>query len=159
MSAVEHSEDALQTWPGGELVTVESIEAYAEDARLVAESPLDTDELWTPDDVAAALQAVSKQASRMVRVIHEAEEFKRRAAIRLERAKAAARVANAHLPAAQQTAAVVLATVDEKDAWADAAIAFEYARRVGNLMKDYTLRVQSIGKQMELMYTKGAGRG
>lgn len=152
-------EDDPQTWPGGELVTVDSITAYAEDARLVAESPLDSGDLRTPDHVVAELELVSKHAARMVRVIHEAEEFKRRAATRLERAKARARRDNAGLPPAQQTAAVVLATVVEKDAWDDAVTAFEYARRVGNLMKDYTGRVQTIGKQMELMYTKGSGRG
>ncbi|MBS1674097.1 MAG: hypothetical protein JSS74_09055 [Actinobacteria bacterium] len=159
MSSVEHAEELPQTWPGGELVTVDSIEAYAEDARLVAEAPLDKGKLLTPDDVVKELEVVSKHAARMVRVIHEAEEFKRRAATRLERAKATARRANAGLPPAQQTAAVVLATVEEKDAWDDAVTAFEYARRVGNLMKDYTGRVQSIGKQMELMYAKGPGRG
>lgn len=159
MTAVEPVERDPQVWPGGELVTVDSITAYAEDSRLVAESPLDAGDLRTPDHVIAELELVSKHAARMVRVIHEAEEFKRRAGTSLERARANARRANAGLPAVQQTAAVVLATIAEKDAWDDAVTAFEYARRVGNLMKDYTGRVQSIGKQMELMYTKGAGRG
>lgn len=145
-------------FPGGVLVTVDTIEGYAEDARRVAESPLEDSTIRTPDWVIGELQRVSHEAARMVVVILKAEELKRRCATQLERARARARLENHELPASQQTAAVVLATVDEKHAYDDAVTAFEYARRVGNLLKDYTGRVQSIGKQVELMY-RDAGRG
>ncbi|WP_137843826.1 hypothetical protein [Microbacterium sp. 2FI] len=151
-------EEEQLVFPGGVLVTVESIEGYAEDARRVAESPLDDGEIRTPDWVIGELARVSDHAARMVLVILNAETLKRRAATRLERARATARRANAGLPGTQQSAAVVLATTEEKDAYDDAVTAFEYARRVGNLLKDYTGRVQSIGKQVELTYNHGSGR-
>lgn len=149
--------DAL-TWPNGEVVDVESIEGYAEDARIVATSPLEDGVIRTPDWVMGELANVSRHAARMVLVIHQAEAFKRRAATVLERARAQARVDHAELPPAQQTARIVLAVVEEKRAYDDAVVAFEYARRIGNLLSDYTGRVQSIGKQVELVY-RDAGRG
>ncbi|MBW9093140.1 hypothetical protein JNB62_05545 [Microbacterium jejuense] len=155
MTTVE-TQDELLTWPNGAVVDVESIHGYAEDARRVAISPLDDGAIRTPDWVISELQAVSEQAARMVHVILKAEEFKRKAATRLERARATARRANADLVGAQQSAAVVLATTAEKDAYDDAVTAFEYARRAGNLLKDYTGRVQSIGKQVELTYRNGS---
>lgn len=153
----ESANDEQLVFPGGVLVTVETIEGYAEDARRVAEAPLD-DEIRTPDWVVQELARVSDHAARMVLVILNAETLKRRAATGLERARATARREHAHLPSVQQTAAVILATTAEKDEYDDAVTAFEYARRVGNLLKDYTGRVQSIGKQVELTYQHGSGR-
>lgn len=157
------SDDLLEhelpiTWPNGTLVDVDTIHGYAEDARRVAMAALEDGVIRTPDWVIGALREVSEHAARMVLVILKAEEFKRRAATRLERARATARRANAALPGPQQSAAVVIATTAEKDAYDDAVTAFEYARRAGNLLKDYTGRVQSIGKQVELTY-RHDGRG
>lgn len=144
--------DEILTWPNGELVDVASIEGYAEDARVVAMSPLDDGVVRTPDWVMGELAAVSRHAARMVHVIHQAEALKRRAATDLERARAEARVKYSGLPGSQQTAQIVLAVVEQKQAYDDAVVAFEYARRIGNLLSDYTGRVQSIGKQVELTY-------
>ncbi|MFF2631993.1 hypothetical protein ACFVR6_03830 [Microbacterium sp. NPDC058021] len=158
MSDVVNVDSDLLTWPNGELVDVESIEGYAEDARIVATSPLEDGVIRTPDWVMGELANVSRHAARMVLVIHQAEAFKRRAATELERARARARVEHAGMPPAQQTARIVLAVLEEKRAYDDAVVAFEYARRIGNLLSDYTGRVQSIGKQVELVY-RDAGRG
>lgn len=156
MTADEHTTDLV--WPNGEFVDVESIEGYAEDARIVAASPVEDGVVRTPDWVISELANVSQHAARMVLVIHQAEAFKRRAATRLERARANARVDLDHLTGAKLTARVVLAVVDEKAAYDDAVVAFEYARRIGNLLSDYTGRVQSMGKQVELTYRDGLGR-
>lgn len=145
-------------WPNGEIVDVESIEGYAEEARVVATSPLEDGVIRTPDWVMGELANVSRHAARMVLVIHQAEALKRRAGTDLERARAKARVEHADLPPTQQTARIVLAVVEEKRAYDDAVVAFEYARRIGNLLSDYTGRVQSIGKQVELTYRHEGGR-
>lgn len=156
---LEHEEPVL-TWPDGVLVDVESIEAFAEEARQVAASPLDDGEIRTPDWVIGELSRVSQSAARMVLVIMNAEQFKRRAGTRLARAKASARWSSRRLSAPQQSAQVVMSTTVEQDEYDAAVAAFEYARRVGNLLKDYTGRVQSIGKQVELTYSGAlSGRG
>lgn len=146
------------TWPNGELVDAASIEAFADEARLVAAARIEDDEIRTPDWVISELAKVSRHAALMVTVIMNAETLKRQAATRLARAKAAARVKYSRLPGPQQTARIVLDTVDEQDAYDVAVAAFEYARRIGNLLSDYTSRVQTIGKQVELTYL-GARRG
>lgn len=151
--------DEVLAWPNGELVDVASIEAYAEDARRVAESPLDDGQIVTPDMVVSELGRVSVHASRLVKVIHLAEAHKRRASTRLNRAKAEARITHGSLPASQQTARIVLDVAALQDEYDDAVTAFEYARRIGNLLSDYTGRVQSIGKQVELMWRAETGRG
>lgn len=152
----EH-EDQQLVWPTGEPVDVDSIEGYAEDARVVAMAPLEDGVIRTPDWVMDELADVSRQAGRMVFVIHQAEALKRRAGTELERARAVARVKYSTLPATQQTAKIALDVLDQKRAYDDAVVAFEYARRIGNLLSDYTGRVQSIGKQVELVY-RGEGR-
>ena len=158
MTDATTDEVELLTWPNGELVDAQSIEAYADEARALAASPLDEQEIRTPDWVIGELAAVSRHAARMVLVILNAETFKRRAATRLARAKATARVKHQGLPAALATARIVLDTAAEQDEYDTAVAAFEYARRIGNLLKDYTGRVQSIGKQVELTYN-GTLRG
>ena len=155
MTDLAQLEDAPLVWPTGELVDVASIEAYAEDARIVA-TPLEDNTIRTPDWVIGELAAVSRHASRMVLVILNAETFKRRAATKLERARAKARWENRNRPPSQISARVVMATEAEKDEYDAAVAAFEYSRRVGNLLKDYTGRVQSIGKQVELAMRGGA---
>lgn len=153
---VDHEE--LLVWPNGELVDVASIEGYAEDARVVAMTPLEDGVIRTPDWVISELANVSRQAARMVLVIHQAEAFKRRAATRLERARAQARVDLGHVKGPLLTARIVLAVVEEKQVYDDAVVAFEYARRIGNLLHDYTGRVQSMGKQVELTFRADLGR-
>ncbi len=158
MSDALQEPEELLTWPTGDLVDAASIEAYADEARVVASAVLEDDVVRTPDWVITELQRVSRYASQMVLVIMNAETLKRRAAARLARAKAAARVKYSKLPAAQQTARIVLDTVAEQDEYDVAVAAFEYSRRIGNLLSDYTSRVQSIGKQVELTYL-GSRRG
>ncbi len=60
------------------------------------------------------------------------------------------------LPPTLQTALVVIETADLQKEYDAAVAAFEYARRIGNLLKDYTGRIQSIGKQVELTYRSGS---
>lgn len=147
-------------WPDGSVVEYSSIEAFAEEARALAESPLEDGVVRTPDWVVSELTLVSQQAARMVLVIMNAETMKRRAATRLAQAKARARLKYAHKPATQQTAHIVLETAEMQAEYDVAVAAFEYSRRVGNLLADYTSRVQSIGKQVEITYSHaGAGRG
>ncbi|WP_374978134.1 hypothetical protein ACEYYH_10660 [Microbacterium trichothecenolyticum] len=151
----------VATWPNGEVVDAASVEAFAEESRLVAAALFEDDQIRTPDWVITELALVSRHASRMVKVIMNAETLKRQAATKLARAKAQARLDHAKLPSTQQTAQIVLATVEEQDEYDVAVAAFEYARRIGNLLSDYTGRVQSIGKQVELTYstTPGTKRG
>lgn len=152
-------DESAIVWPSGEQVTVGSIRANADAAQRVCDAAWEGDgSLRTPDWVVQELAAVSYHASRMVVVIARAEELKRRAATVLERARARARWENSGMPDKRLAAHVVMVTVEEKEAYDDAVVAFEYARRIGNLLKDYTGRVQSIGKQVELVY-RDAGRG
>jgi hypothetical protein len=150
--------EATLVWPNGQLVDVASIEGYADEARVLAMSVLEDGEVRTPDWVIAELAAVSAHAARMVLVILNAETLKRQAATKLARAKAEARVKHQALPAALATARIVLDTAAAQDEYDVAVAAFEYARRIGNLLKDYTGRVQSIGRQVELTYSLGPGR-
>ncbi|GAA3948169.1 hypothetical protein [Microbacterium soli] len=142
------------TWPNGEVVDVESIEAYAEEARLVAH-PLDDGTIRTPDWVIASLADVSRWASRMVLIIENAETLKRQASADLADARAQAVLDAAGFPVREQASRVRLATMEQRKAYDRAVVAFEKARRVGNLLSDYTGRVQSIGKQVELTYRHG----
>lgn len=152
------TDDEPLVWPDGSLVDVPSIEANAEKARLLAESSLDESVIRTPDWVIAQLALVSNRAARMVLVIHNAEAFKRHASTELARAKARARLKHSGLPGPQQTAQIVIDTAAEQDAFDVAVTAFEYARRIGNLLKDYTGRVQTIGRMVDVSFA-GAGRG
>lgn len=156
MSAVESVEEPL-AWPNGEPVDVESIRGYADDARVLASPPEDDDAIRSPDWVIAQLAEVSRMASRMTLVILNAETYKRRTSTLLERAKAKSKWEHRALPDSHRAARVVLDTETEKDEYDLAVAAFEYARRMGNLLKDYTSRVQTIGKQVEITYS-GTGR-
>lgn len=145
----------ILAWPDGTLVDVDSVRAHADAAQRVAETDPADREIRTPDWALGELARVSFHAARMVVVIAHAEELKRRAATRLERAKATARVTYRQLPVAQQTARIVLATVEEKGEYDDAVVAFEYTRRIGNLLSDYTGRVQSMAKLVGITYQQG----
>lgn len=150
------TEDAPLTWPTGDLVDLESIEGYTEDARKVAH-PLDDSEIRTPDWVIEQLESVSRWASRMVLVIENAEILKRLAAADLADAKAQAVIDAAAFPAREQASRVVLATRDARRKYDASVVAFEKARRVGNLLTSYTGRLQSIAKQIEITFG-GVGR-
>lgn len=153
-------EEETLVWPGGALVDVESIEGYADEARVLASSVLEDGEIRTPDWCIAELAAVSTMAARMTLVILKAEAFKRQAGSRLARAKATARLKYSKLPPTLQTAHIVLDVAALQDEYDVAVAAFEYARRMGNLLSDYTSRVQTIGKQIELTWgTTVGGRG
>jgi len=143
------------TWPNGELVDVASIEGYAEDARLIAH-PLDDSTIRTPDWVIHELAEVSRWAARMVKVIEMAEALKREAKADLDEKRAQAVIDVAGFPTREQSSRVVLATTEERRAYDRASVAFEKARRVGNLLVSHSGRVQSIGKQVELTYRSGA---
>lgn len=161
MSRMDAEAEVL-VWPTGEPVDVESIRGYADDARVLASAHTEDEndgdsEIRTPDWVIQQLADVSRTAGRMTLVILNAETFKRQAATKLERAKAQSKWDHRDLPDAQRAARVILDTADEKDEYDLAVAAFEYARRIGNLLKDYTSRVQTIGRQVELTYI-GAGR-
>lgn len=143
------------TWPTGEVVDVESVEAYTEDARRVAH-PLDDGSIRTPDWVIEALADVSRWAARMVLVIENAEALKRDASAELADARAQAVLDTAEFPAREQSSRVRLATVEQRKAYDRAVVAFEKARRVGNLLSDYSSRVQSIKNMVELTYRHGS---
>lgn len=145
------------TWPNGEPVDVDSIESYTEDARLIAH-PLDDSTIRTPDWVIRELADVSKWAARMVKVIEMAEALKRETKSDLDEKRAQAVLDVAEYPSREQSARVTLATSDERHAYDRASVAFEKARRVGNLLVSHSGRVQSIGKQVELTY-RNAGPG
>jgi hypothetical protein len=151
--------DELLFWPNGDLVDVESIQGYADEARLLASSALEDGEIRTPDWCVGELAAVSGMAARMTLVILKAEALKRQVATRLARAKATARLKYSNLPPTLQTAHIVLDTADLQDEYDVAVTAFEYARRMGNLLSDYTSRVQTMGKQIELTWVAPGGRG
>lgn len=141
-------------WPNGEVVDVESIEAYTEEARVVAH-PLDDGQIRTPDWVIGALADASRWAARMVLIIENAETLKRYASSDLADAKATAVLDTRGFPAREQASRVRLATLEERKAYDRSVVAFEKARRVGNLLANYTSALQSIGKQVELTYKFG----
>lgn len=143
------------TWPDGSLVDVESIRANTDAAQAVAETNPEDRTIRTPDWALAELARVSYHAARMVVVIARAEELKRSAATRLARAKANARLDVRTLPPAVQTARIVLTVTAEQDDYDVTVTAFEYARRIGNLLSDYTGRVQSMAKLVAITYQQG----
>lgn len=144
-------------WPNGEVVTVESIEGYTEDARIVAH-PLDDAAIRTPDWVIVQLADVSRWAARMPKLTAMAEALKKERKRELDEKRAQAVLDVAEHPTREHTARVTLAVVEERRAYDRAAVAFEEARRVGNLLSDYTSRLQTIGKQVELTYRTESGR-
>ncbi len=153
MSAVVEVEPL--TWPTGEPVDIESIEGYTSDARSVAH-PLDTNDVLTPDEVVRQLNEVSRWAERMVVVIKKAQAHMRLCSAERDEARAQAVIDVARFPERERSARVVLATKDERRMYDAAVVAYEEARRVGNLLKDHSMRLQSIGKLVGLTYQHGA---
>lgn len=141
-------------WEDGTLIDVDTIEAFTEEARLVAH-PLDGSTIRTPDSLIRDLDDASRWAARMVAIIATAEELKRQASGELGDAKAQAVIDMASYPVREQPSRVRLATVEQRKAYDRAVVAFEKARRVGNLLSDFTSRLQTIGKQVEITYRHG----
>lgn len=154
---VQKHDEAPLVWPNGEIVDVESVEAYAEEARMIAH-PLDDKSIRTPDWVIDSLADVSRWAARMVVVVENAEALKRLRSTDLAEAKARATLDAAQYPTREQASRVALAVIEERRAYDRAVVAFEKARRVGNLLSDYTSRLQTIGKQVEITFRHGVDR-
>jgi hypothetical protein len=144
-------------WPNGEVVTIESVEGYTEDARLAAH-PLDDDTIRTPDWLIAELAEVSRWAARMPKLAELADALKKERKREYDDARARAVIDAAEYPVREQSARITLAVTVQREAYDRASVAFEKARRVGNLLKDYTGRLQSIGRQIELTYRSETGR-
>ncbi len=142
-------------WPTGDIVDIESIEGYTADARAVAH-PLDENTILTPDEIVRQLAEVSKWAARMTTVIKNAEAHKRLSAAERDEARAQAVLDVAKFPAREHSARITLAIKEERRRYDAAVVAFEEARRVGNLLSDHTGRLQSIGKLVGLTYQGGA---
>lgn len=146
----------VYTWPDGTVVDFDSLELYTEEARSVAH-PLDDSTIRTPEWVVETLLDVSRWHARMPIITAAAEELKRQASAELAEAKAYAVIEAAKFPAREQPSRVRLATLAEHRAYDRAVVAFEKARRVGNLLSDYTSRLQTMAKHIELTYRIGAG--
>lgn len=141
-------------WEDGTVIDVDSLDSYTEEARMVAH-PLDSSSIRTPDWVISALADASTWAARMVAIIATAEEIKREKSAELADARAQAVIDTANYPVREQPSRVRLATVEERKAYDRSVVAFEKARRVGNLLANYTSALQSIGKQVEITYRHG----
>ncbi|WP_295103156.1 hypothetical protein [uncultured Microbacterium sp.] len=141
-------------WEDGTLIDADSLDAYTEEARMIAH-PLDSASIRTPDWVIDALNDASRWAARMVAIIATAEEIKRQKSGEYQDARAQAVIDTAGYPAREQASRVRIATVAQRQEYDRAVVAFEKARRVGNLLSDYTSRLQSIGKQIEITYRHG----
>lgn len=142
-------------WEDGTLIDVDSLDEFTEEARVFAH-PADTNEIRTPEWVVETLADASRWAARMVAIIATAEEIKRTASADLADARAQAVLDTADYPTREQPSRVRLATVAERKGYDRAVVAFEKARRVGNLLADYTSRLQTMAKHVELTYRLGA---
>lgn len=149
MSGVVEVEPLL--WPTGEPVDVDSIEGYTQDAR-AAVHPLDESTILTPDELVRQLAEVSRWASRMTTVIKNAEAHKRLCSAERDEARAQAVIDVAVHPAREHAARVTLAVAEERRRYDAAVVAFEEARRVGNLLSDHSSRLQSMAKLVRLTY-------
>lgn len=153
MSAVAEVEPLL--WPTGEPVDIESIEGYTQDAR-AAVHPLDDSSILTPDELVRQLAEVSRWASRMTTVIKNAEAHKRLSAAEKDEARARAVLEVGEYPAREQSARISLAIATERRTYDAAVVAFEEARRVGNMLSDHSSRLQSMAKLVRLTYEQDA---
>lgn len=153
MSDVAEMEPLL--WPTGEPVDIESIEGYTQDAR-AAVHPLDDSSILTPDELVRQLAEVSRWASRMTTVIKNAEAHKRLSAAEKDEARARAVLEVGEYPAREQSARISLAIATERRTYDAAVVAFEEARRVGNMLSDHSSRLQSMAKLVRLTYEQDA---
>lgn len=141
-------------WPTGEPVDVASIEGYTQDAR-AAVHPLDESSILTPDELVRQLAEVARWASRMTTVIKNAEAHKRLAAAERDEARAQAVLDVAGNPVREHSARVTLAIAEQRRIYDAAVVAFEEARRVGNLLSDHSSRLQSMAKLVRVTYEQG----
>lgn len=160
MSDLDVADETDIVWPNGELVTVQSIDAWSEHAR-VSVTPVqlaDDGQVRGPDWVIRELDLVSHMAGQMVVVVKNAGALRRVRARALKRARAEARGRHANLKGTEQTAMVDLAVEEQQAEFDEAAIAEEYARHIAELVSERKSTVQSMGRQVEILF-RDASRG
>ncbi len=160
MSDLDVQQETDIVWPNGDLVTVSSIDAWSEHARTsVTPAQLaDDGQLRGPDWVIRELDLISHMAGQMVVVVKNAGALRRVRSRALKRARAAARGRHAELKGTAQTAAVDLDVVDEQAEYDEAAIAEEYARHIADLVAERKSTVQTMSRQVEILF-RDAARG
>lgn len=152
-------DEADLAWPNGELVDIASIDQWSEHARVTVTPQVDDGVIRGPEWVLRELDAVSHLAAQMVVVVKNAGALKRARAGALRRARAGARLRHVGKRGTEQTALVEIDVEELQAAFDEAAIAEEYAREVGDLVKDRRITVQSMGRQIEILYRDASGRG
>jgi hypothetical protein len=158
MSELDTLDESDLVWPNGDLVTVESIDSWSEYARQTVTPSLEDRAIRGPDWVIRELDVVSHLAGQMVVVVKNAGALKRVRARALKRARATARGRHRSVKGAEQTALVDLDVEDEQAEYDDAVIAEEYARHIADLVSDRKSTVQSMGRQVEILF-RDASRG
>lgn len=153
MSDVEVMDaDETDFWPDGTPVDLASITEWTEVSRALAVPKLDDGIVRGPDWVIAELDKLSVAAGQMVVVIKHAGVLKRARATELRKATARARQKHVRVKGSMHTALVNQEVEAERDAYDDAAIAEQYARDVAKIVESRQSSVQSMGKQIDLMY-------
>lgn len=160
MSDLDVLDETDIVWPNGELVTVQSIDAWSEHARVsVTPAQLaDDGQVRGPDWVIRELDLVSHMAGQMVVVVKNAGALRRARARVLKRARAEARGRHRSLKGTEQTAAVDLDVEEQQAEYDEAVIAEEYARHIADLVAERKSTVQSMGRQVEILF-RDAARG
>lgn len=159
MSELDVVDETDIVWPNGELVTVGSIDQWSEHARSTVTPQLVEDgQVRGPDWVIRELDVISHLAGQMVVVVKNAGALKRVRARALKRARAEARGRHRALKGTEQTALVDLDVEDQQAEYDEALIAEEYARHIAELVADRKSTVQSMGRQVEILF-RDAGRG
>ncbi len=118
--------------------------------------PLDTNDVLTPDEVVRQLNEVSRWASGW-----SSSSRRRRRTCGCVRRSGTRRArrrcwTSPGTRSGSARARVTLATREERRMYDAAVVAYEEARRVGNLLKEHSMRLQSIGKLVSLTYQHGA---
>lgn len=144
---------------GRPLSTPEGLEKATEEVRARLVTRPRSGQVKTPDSVVDDLQWSRWGASRMVRIVRDADETRRALRHVLEQAKARARMATTAKSADQRDAEVVLATEAEQTAYDAAEVAYEYARSTARMAEGNQSAIQTIAKQVEITYRlAGTGR-
>lgn len=152
---------------GREVATPENIELATEQirARLVTNPERLAErrrqgQVKTPDQVIEDLEWSRWGAAQMVRVLRDADATRRALRLQLERARAKARMGSEAKSTDKRDAEVIEATADEQAAYDAAEIAYEYAKGTARMAEGNQSAVQTIAKQVEIVYRlAGAGRG
>lgn len=156
MSELDPIDETEIVWPNGELVTVQSIDAWSEHARSSVTPDMQDSAVRGPDWVIHELDLISHLAGQMVVVVKNAGALKRTRARALKRARAEARGRHRSVKGAEQTALVDLDVEDEQAEYDEAVIAEEYARHIADLVSERKSTVQSMGRQVEILYRDSA---